>query len=467
MSKTLYEKIYNNHIVYKNIDEETILYIDKHLIHEVTSPQAFDGLRINNRKVRCPSKTFATMDHNVSTKTKDIEASGNLASIQMKTLIKNCKDFKIKLYDLNHPLQGIVHVVGPEQGITLPGNTIVCGDSHTATHGAFGALSFGIGTSEVEHVLATQTLKQSKFKNMKIEIFGELKPYISAKDIALFIIGKIGHSGGTGYIIEFCGSVIKNLSMEGRMTLCNMSIEMGAKSGLIAPDNITFKYLKNKKFSPKGKYWEKAVNYWKKLKSDINSNFDKIFKFNITNIKPQVTWGTNPGHVIGIDQNIPNPKLYNNIEEQISAQNALYYMNLNHGVNLKKIKIDKIFIGSCTNSRIEDLRSIAYIVNGKKISKNIKQAIIVPGSNPVKIQAEKENLHKIFINSGFEWRLPGCSMCLAMNDDKLNPGDRCASTSNRNFEGRQGRDSRTHLLSPLMAAASAIKGYFSDVRDFF
>ncbi|AZP36244.1 3-isopropylmalate dehydratase large subunit [Candidatus Annandia adelgestsuga] len=467
MSKTLYEKIYEKHIIQKISNEDNLLYIDRHLIHEVTSPQAFDGLRIKNRTVRCPFKTFATMDHNVSTKNKDIESSGKLASIQMKTLIKNCKDFKITLYDLNHPLQGIVHVVGPEQGITLPGTTIVCGDSHTATHGAFGSLAFGIGTSEVEHVLATQTLKQNKFKNMKIEIFGKLNYYISAKDIALYIIGKIGHDGGTGYIIEFCGSVVNNLSMESRMTLCNMSIEMGAKAGLISPDNITFNYLKNKKFSPKGKYWDKAVNYWKTLKSDIKSNFDKIFKFDITNITPQITWGTNPGHVIGINQNIPNPESYKNDMEKISAQNALYYMGLTPGTNLKKVKIDKIFIGSCTNSRIEDLRSAAKIIKGKKISKNIKQAIVVPGSNPVKIQAEKENLHKIFIDSGFEWRLPGCSMCLAMNDDKLNPGERCASTSNRNFEGRQGRNSRTHLLSPLMAAASAIKGYFSDVRDFF
>lgn len=466
MSKTLYQKLYDSHIIHEFEDKENLIYIDRHLIHEVTSPQAFNSLRIKNRLVRKPHKTFATMDHNVSTITRDINASGDMASIQMKELIKNCKEFNINLYDLKHPLQGIVHVFGPEQGLTLPGMTVVCGDSHTSTHGAFGALAFGIGTSEVEHVLATQTLKQKRLNNMKITIDGKISKGITSKDIILKIIGEIGVSGGTGYVVEFCGSVISILSMESRMTICNMAIEMGAKSGLIAPDEITFKYLKGKKFSPKDKNWDNAIKYWKTLYSDTNVQYDKNIYLNIEHISPQITWGTNPSQVISIDQKIPSLSTFNNDSDKLSAQRALSYMNLHEGMKLTEVYIDKVFIGSCTNSRIEDLRSAAAIINGKKICKNV-QAIVVPGSGPVKYQAEKEGLDKIFINAGFEWRLPGCSMCLAMNNDKLNPGERCASTSNRNFEGRQGRGGRTHLVSPIMAAAAALFGHFIDVRNLY
>lgn len=463
MNKTLYQKIFDFHLIHELKDEMPLIYIDLHLIHEVTSPQAFEGLKLYNRKIRKPEKTFATMDHNVSTTTKDINASGKMAKVQMQELIKNCKKHKIKLYDLNHPNQGIVHVIGPEQGMTLPGTTIVCGDSHTSTHGAFGSLAFGIGTSEVEHVLATQTLRQNRYKSMKINLTGKVLSFITAKDIALFIISKIGHSGATGYVIEFFGEVIQNLSMEGRMTLCNMSIEMGAKSALIAPDKTTFLYLKNLKYSPKGKDWIKAVMFWNTLKSDENSFFDKIIDLDISNISPQVTWGTNPGQVVSINEKIPDLKKFKDPIEKNAAEKALNYMGLEPGMKVTDIYIDKVFIGSCTNSRIEDLRIAAKIIKGKKIFKNV-QAIVVPGSMPVKIKAEKEGLDKIFINAGFEWRLPGCSMCLAMNNDRLEPKERCASTSNRNFEGRQGRQGRTHLLSPPMAAASAIYGHFVDVR---
>ncbi|MFT8229694.1 MAG: 3-isopropylmalate dehydratase large subunit [Enterobacterales bacterium] len=464
MGKSLYEKLYDSHIVHESY-ANTLLYIDRHLLHEVTSPQAFESLKFKNRTVRQPSKTFATMDHNVSTLTKDINACGKLAKIQMQQLIKNCYDFGITLYDLNHPNQGIVHVIGPEQGIILPGMTVVCGDSHTSTHGAFGALSFGIGTSEVEHVLATQTLKQKRYKNMKIEITGEINYGITPKDIALFIIGKIGSSGGSGYIIEFSGNVINSMSMEGRMTLCNMSVEMGAKSGLIAPDKKTYLYLKNRKFSPKDILWDKAIKYWETLKSDKDAFFDKIIKINVSNTYPQVTWGTNPSQVIGINQKIPYPEFFDDPVEQNSAITALNYMNLKPGTYLTDIKIDKVFIGSCTNARIEDLRHAAAIAYRNYVANGV-QAIIVPGSGPVKLQAEKEGLDKIFINAGFEWRLPGCSMCLAMNNDKLRFGERCASTSNRNFEGRQGRGGRTHLLSPAMASASAIIGKFTNIQYF-
>lgn len=467
MNKNLYQKLFDAHIVYESTEDNTpIIYIDRHLIHEVTSPQAFEGLKIKNRTVRRPEKTFATMDHNVSTINRDINLSEKMAKMQMKELIKNCSHFGIKLYDLNHPNQGIVHVIGPEQGITLPGMTIVCGDSHTSTHGAFGALAFGIGTSEVEHVLATQTLKQSRSKSMKIDLKGKMSQFISAKDIALFIINKIGTSGAAGYVIEFIGNIIKMLSMEGRMTLCNMSIEMGAKSGIIAPDQKTFLYLKNRKYSPKNKQWEKAIKYWNTLYSDKNSFFDKTINLDITNIAPQVTWGTNPSQVVSIDQKIPKLENFIDKTEKFSAEKALNYMGLEPGTKMTDIYIDKVFIGSCTNSRIEDLRAAAYFVKGKKVFKNI-QAIVVPGSMPVKLMAEKEGLDKIFINAGFEWRQPGCSMCLAMNEDRLNPGERCASTSNRNFEGRQGRNGRTHLLSPIMAAAAAIQGHLTDIRNLF
>ncbi|QJC33148.1 3-isopropylmalate dehydratase large subunit [Enterobacteriaceae endosymbiont of Donacia clavipes] len=463
MSQTLYEKIYNRHIIYNIKNNINLLYIDRHFIHEVTSPQAFQSLKNKNRKVYKPNKTFATMDHNVSTKVKDIKASGYIAQKQMEILIKNCNDFNIKLYDIYHPLQGIVHVIGPEQGITLPGMVIVCGDSHTSTHGAFGSLAFGIGTTEVEHVLATQTLKQNIAKNMLININGDIPKNITAKDIILSIIKKIGISGGNGYVIEFSGNVIKKLSMESRMTICNMSIEMGAKSGLIAPDNVTFKYLKNKKFSPKNNLWTQAMKYWKTLYSDSNSKFDKIVNINISNLSPQITWGTNPEQLISINECIPLINSYKDKNKKKLAIKALNYMNLYEGTKLINLKINKVFIGSCTNSRIEDLRLAAKIIFGKKVSSNVT-AIVVPGSNAVKKQAEKEGLDKIFQNSGFEWRYSGCSMCLAMNNDRLKSGERCASTSNRNFEGRQGKNSRTHLVSPIMAAISAIYGCFIDIN---
>nr|WP_187312803.1 3-isopropylmalate dehydratase large subunit [Buchnera aphidicola] len=463
MKKTLYEKIYNSHIIHKEQEDISILYIDLHLLHEVTSPQAFDSLRKKNRLVSQPKKTFATMDHNVSTISKNINASGPMAKIQMEQLIKNCNDFGISLYDLNNLHQGIVHVIGPENGMTLPGMTIVCGDSHTSTHGAFGALAFGIGTSEVEHVLATQTLKQQRFKNMKIEIVGKIKNFITAKDIILFIIGKLGTSGGSGYVIEFCGNIVRNMSMEERMTICNMAIEMGAKSALIAPDEITYAYLKNKLYSPYGKFWSEAINYWETLKTDKDAIFDKELVVDVTNLSPQVTWGTSPDQVLSINEKIPDYKFFSDPIKQSLAKSACNYMNLQPGKSLIDLKIDKVFIGSCTNSRIEDLRSASKILKNKKISNNVK-AIVVPGSGLVKREAEKEGLDKIFIDAGFEWRLPGCSMCLGMNDDKLYDGERCASTSNRNFEGRQGRGGRTHLVSPIMAAAAAIYGRFIDVR---
>ncbi|XOD70014.1 MAG: 3-isopropylmalate dehydratase large subunit [Sodalis sp. (in: enterobacteria)] len=464
MDKSLYQKIYDAHVIYEVKNKIPLLYIDRHLVHEVTSPQAFDGLRAQGRTVRQPGKTFATMDHNVSTQTKDINASGEMARIQMQALMKNCAGFGIQLYDLNHPYQGIVHVIAPEQGITLPGMTIVCGDSHTATHGAFGALAFGIGTSEVEHVLATQTLKQGRAKTMKVDVTGHVALGITAKDIVLAIIGKIGSAGGTGHVVEFCGTAIRELSMEGRMTLCNMAIEMGAKSGLIAPDDITYAYLKNRQFSPKGNDWEEALMYWDTLKSDDEAHFDKVVTLDAQNIAPQVTWGTNPGQVIAINEPIPFPESFSVPVERDSAAKALAYMDLQPGLCLTDVMIDKVFIGSCTNARIEDLRAGAAIARGRRVANGV-QAIVVPGSGPVKAQAESEGLDRIFLDAGFEWRLPGCSMCLAMNNDRLNPGERCASTSNRNFEGRQGRGGRTHLVSPAMAAAAAVAGRFSDIRE--
>ncbi|PPI87968.1 3-isopropylmalate dehydratase large subunit [Candidatus Pantoea edessiphila] len=462
--KTLYHKIFDAHVIHESCNGMPLLYIDRHLLHEVTSPQAFNSLRMHNRTVRKPSKTFATMDHNVSTKTKDINGSGELSRIQMQELINNCREFNIQLYDIYHPFQGIVHVIGPEQGITLPGMTIVCGDSHTSTHGAFGALAFGIGTSEVEHVLATQTLKQDKAKTMKIELIGDIAIGVSAKDIILSIIKQIGSSGGNGYVVEFCGVTINKMSMESRMTLCNMVIEMGAKAGLIAPDEITFSYLKNRPFSPKEKKWKKAIQYWSTLKSDDDAHFDSVMKINVANIAPQITWGTNPSQVISIDQLIPHPNSFSNPSERASAEKALKYMKLKPDTKITNINIDKVFIGSCTNSRIEDLRAAAMVIKGKKVAPGVF-AIVVPGSGLVKKQAEFEGLDKIFLEAGFEWRLPGCSMCLAMNDDRLNSGERCASTTNRNFEDRQGRGGRTHLVSPLMAAAAAINGHFVDVRE--
>ncbi|SIR51829.1 3-isopropylmalate dehydratase, large subunit [Aeromonas sp. RU39B] len=464
MSKTLYQKVFDAHVVREVAGETPLIYIDRHLVHEVTSPQAFDGLRQMGRQVRRTDRTWATMDHNVSTQTSDIAASGEMARIQMETLMQNAKDFGVPLYGLGHQWQGIVHVMGPEIGLTLPGTTIVCGDSHTATHGAFGALAFGIGTSEVEHVLATQTLKQGRAKTMKIEVKGKVAAGISAKDIILAIIGKTGTAGGTGYVVEFCGEGIQALSMEERMTVCNMAIEMGAKAGMVAPDQTTFDYLKGRPFAPKGADWEAAVDYWKTLHTDDGAQFDAVVTLDGPSIAPQVTWGTNPGQVIAVDQPIPAPADFSDAVSQQSCQKALEYMAIEAGQKLTDVKIDKVFIGSCTNGRIEDMRAAAQIAKGRKVAAGV-QALVVPGSQQVKAQAEAEGLDQIFIDAGFEWRLPGCSMCLAMNNDRLQPGERCAATSNRNFEGRQGRGGRTHLVSPAMAAAAAVAGHFVDIRE--
>ncbi len=463
MSKTLYQKVFDAHVVREVEGETPLIYIDRHLVHEVTSPQAFDGLRAMNRQLRRPDLTWATMDHNVSTTTKDIAASGEMARIQMETLAANCKAFGVRLYDLNHKYQGIVHVMGPELGITLPGTTIVCGDSHTATHGAFGSLAFGIGTSEVEHVMATQTLKQGRARTMRISVNGKLAAGISAKDVVLAIIGKVGHAGGTGYVVEFAGEAIEGLTMEGRMTVCNMAIELGAKAGMIAPDQTTIDYIRGKEFAPKGEALEQAIAYWLTLKSDEGAHFDAEVVLDAADIAPQVTWGTSPGQVIAVNEPIPAPESFADPVEQQSARKALAYMDLQPGQKLSDVAIDKVFIGSCTNSRIEDLRAAAAIARGRKVAAGV-QALVVPGSEQVKAQAEAEGLDKIFIEAGFEWRLPGCSMCLAMNNDRLQPGERCASTSNRNFEGRQGRAGRTHLVSPAMAAAAAVTGRFADIR---
>ncbi len=464
MAKTLYQKVFEAHVVHEAAGETPIIYIDRHLVHEVTSPQAFDGLREKGRKVRRTDRTWATMDHNVSTTTNDINASGEMARVQMQTLMKNTEDFGVPLYGLNHQWQGIVHVMGPEIGLTLPGTTIVCGDSHTATHGAFGALAFGIGTSEVEHVLATQTLKQSRAKTMKIEVTGKIGPGVTAKDIVLAIIGKTGTAGGTGYVVEFCGTAIQALTMEERMTVCNMAIELGAKAGMVAADQTTFDYLKGRPFAPKGADWDAAVAYWSTLKTDEGAKFDAELVLDGAAIEPQVTWGTNPGQVISINTPIPAPEDFADPVARSSAQKALEYMALTAGQKLSDVKIDKAFIGSCTNGRIEDIRAAAAVAKGRKVAAGV-QALVVPGSQQVKAQAEAEGLDKILTEAGFEWRLPGCSMCLAMNNDRLEPGERCAATSNRNFEGRQGRGGRTHLVSPAMAAAAAIAGHFVDVRE--
>ncbi|MEE1285977.1 MAG: 3-isopropylmalate dehydratase large subunit [Ruminobacter sp.] len=464
MAKTLYDKLYDAHIVCANEGETPILYIDRHLLHEVTSPQAFDGLSVNKREVRRPNRTWATMDHNVSTLSSEISACGELARVQMQTLIDNCEKFGVPLYGLGHKWQGIVHIIGPQLGITLPGTTLVCGDSHTATHGAFGALAFGIGTSEVEHVLATQTVKQARLKNMKIEVTGKLADCLSAKDIILAICKELGTAGGTGYAVEFCGDAIKALTMEGRMTLSNMAIEMGAKVGLIAPDETTFNYLNGRPFAPKDEIWDKAVEYWKTLKSDDDAHWDAVVTLKAEDIRPMITWGTNPGQVMYIDDLIPAPEDFTNEIEKNSCIKALEYMDIKAHTKITDVKIDKVFIGSCTNGRIEDMRAAANMIKGGKVAPHVT-AIVVPGSQEVKDIAEQEGLDKIFIEAGFEWRLPGCSMCLAMNSDKVPAGERCASTSNRNFEGRQGRGARTHLVSPAMAAAAAIAGHFVDIRE--
>ena len=461
--QTIFDKIWNNHIVDKSTSGECLIYIDRHLVHEVTSPQAFEGLRNNNRKARRPSLTLAVPDHNVPTTDRKFGITDTESRIQVEKLIENCKEFKIPYFPIEDLRQGIVHIIGPEQGFTLPGTTLVCGDSHTSTHGAFGSLAFGIGTSEVEHVLSTQTLLLKPAKNYLINFIGKLEKGITAKDVILHLIGKIGTAGGTGFVFEYAGKVINNFSMEERMTVCNMSIEAGARAGLIAPDNKTFEYLKDKPLSPKGKNWDIAVKYWKTLKSDENAKFDKKIIIDASSIEPQVTWGTSPEDVVSINSNVPDPSKIKNIDKRQSAERALNYMGLEPGQKMNDINIDTVFIGSCTNGRIEDLRKAAKILEGRKVDTKVK-AFVVPGSGLVKKQAEKEGLDKIFLSSGFEWREPGCSMCLAMNSDKLQPYERCASTSNRNFEGRQGRGGRTHLLSPEMAVAAAIKGKLFDVR---
>ncbi len=463
MSKTLYDKIWENHLVNEQEDGTCLIYVDRHLVHEVTSPQAFEGLRLNNRKVRRPELTLAVPDHNVPTTDRSKGIDDEQSRIQVETLRNNCKEFGVKLFDVNDRRQGIVHIIGPEQGFTQPGTVIVCGDSHTATHGAFGALAFGIGTSEVEHVLATQTLIQKKSKNLRINVIGSLPKGVTAKDVILKIIGTIGTAGGTGYVIEFAGEVIKGLSMEERMTICNMTIEAGARAGLIAPDEKTFEYLKGKKMSPKGETWNKAVNFMKSLYSDDGCKFDKEINIDGSEIEPLVTWGTSPQDVSPITGVVPDPEKEKNADRKMAMKRSLEYMGLEANTKISEIKIDKIFIGSCTNGRIEDLRVAADLLKGKKVAGNVS-AMVVPGSGLVKAQAEEEGLDKIFINAGFEWREPGCSMCLGMNPDQLKPKERCASTSNRNFEGRQGRGGRTHLVSPGMAIAAAVTGRLTDVR---
>lgn len=468
MAKTLYDKIWENHLV-DNDGSSSLIYVDRQLIHEVTSPQAFEGLRMTGRKPRNAAAHLAVADHNVPTTNADRGhgTSGikdETSRIQVETLEQNCKEFGIKYFDLDDKKQGIVHIVGPEQGLTQPGMVIVCGDSHTSTHGAFGALAFGIGTSEVEHVLATQTLIQRRAKNMLVKVDGKLGEGVTAKDIILAIIGKIGTAGGTGYVIEYAGDAIKSLSMEGRMTVCNMSIEAGARAGLIAPDETTYAYLKGRPLAPQGEEFEKAVKYWDSLKSDIGAKYDTVIEITADEIAPQVTWGTSPEDALPITAKIPFPADFKDEGKQEAVKRSLEYMGLKSGEPLESVKIDKVFIGSCTNGRIEDLRRAAKIAQGKKVASSIKLAMVVPGSGLVKEQAEKEGLDKIFVEAGFEWRQPGCSMCLAMNSDKLEFGERCASTSNRNFEGRQGRGGRTHLLSPEMAVAAAVTGHLTDIR---
>lgn len=464
-AKTLYDKLWDDHVVHSEPDGSTLIYIDRHLIHEVTSPQAFEGLRLAGRKPWRVTANLATADHNVPTAGREHGIDDPISRLQVETLDQNCTDFGITEFGMNDERQGIVHVIGPEQGATLPGMTIVCGDSHTSTHGAFGALAFGIGTSEVEHVLATQCLVQKKAKNMLVKVEGQLGPGVTAKDIILAIIGKIGTAGGTGYTIEFAGSAIRGLSMEGRMTVCNMAIEAGARAGLVAVDDVTIDYLKDRPYAPKGDLWEKAVAAWRHLHSDDGAVFDKVVEIDAAEIKPQVTWGTSPELVLSVDATIPDPAAEKDPIKRESMKRALQYMDLKPGTALTDIHIDKVFIGSCTNARIEDLRAAAEVVRGHKLASTIKQALVVPGSGLVKRQAEQEGLDRIFREAGFEWREPGCSMCLAMNADRLEPGERCASTSNRNFEGRQGYGGRTHLVSPAMAAAAAIHGHFVDIRQ--
>ncbi len=464
--RTLFEKVWDQHLVAAPEGEPALIYIDLHLLHEVTSPQAFEGLRLTGRKLRRPDRCVATVDHNIPTIAKDrLVITDQIASKQMDTLRKNCRDFGVQLFDVDSANQGIVHVIGPELGLTKPGMTIVCGDSHTSTHGAFGALAFGIGTSEVEHVMATQCLPQSRPKTFLIRVEGELPVGVGAKDVALGIIGRIGTDGATGCVIEYAGSAIRSLSMEGRMTVCNMSIEAGARAGMIAPDATTFAYLKGKQFSPSGAAWDQAVAHWSTLPSDPEATYDRELVLNAAELAPSVTWGTSPGMVASITDAVPDPTAAPTETERRAFERALEYMDLKAGTPLEQVSIDRVFVGSCTNARIEDLRAAAKVAQGYHVASTVS-AMVVPGSMPVKKQAEAEGLDKIFINAGFDWREPGCSMCLGMNPDILQPGERCASTSNRNFEGRQGRGGRTHLVSPMMAAAAAITGHFTDIRNW-
>jgi 3-isopropylmalate/(R)-2-methylmalate dehydratase large subunit len=463
--RTLYDKIWDDHLVDEQPDGTCLLYIDRHLVHEVTSPQAFEGLRLAGRRLRAPEKTLCVVDHNVPTTDRSKPNEDPESAAQIAALAENARHFGLEYYDEFDKRQGIVHVIGPEQGFTLPGTTIVCGDSHTATHGAFGALAYGIGTSEVEHVLATQTLIQTKSKNMLVQVDGKLPPGVTAKDIILAVIGEIGTAGGTGYTIEYGGEAIRALSMEGRMTICNMSIEAGARAGMVAPDEKTFAFLKGRPKAPKGAAWDGAVRFWETLRSDEGAHFDSVVRLDAAKLPPLVTWGTSPEQVAAITGRVPIPSEIADEKKRRAAETALGYMGLSGGEKITDIALDRVFIGSCTNSRIEDLREVARVVNGHRVNENVK-AMIVPGSGLVKEQAEAEGLHEVFLAAGFEWREPGCSMCLAMNPDKLAPGERCASTSNRNFEGRQGYKGRTHLVSPAMAAAAAIAGRFVDVREW-
>ena len=463
-ARTLFEKVWDAHLVAEPTGRSPILYIDLHLVHEVTSPQAFDGLRASGRKVRQPKRAVATVDHNVPTEPRGTPITDLIAARQIEALRKNCKEFGVRLFDIDSAEQGIVHVIGPELGLTQPGMTIVCGDSHTSTHGAFGSLAFGIGTSEVEHVLATQCLPQRKPKTMKIEVQGRLSEGVTAKDVALGVIGKIGTDGASGHVIEYTGEVVRGLSMEGRMTLCNMSIEAGARAAMIAPDATTFAYVKGRRFAPQGEAWDKAVTHWKTLCSDPGAHFDRVLEIDAATLAPFVTWGTNPGMVVQITGRVPELNGANEGERR-AAEQALAYMDLKPGTRMEEIPIDRVFIGSCTNSRLEDLRAAARVAKGYRVNSKVR-AMVVPGSQAIKHAAEQEGLHEIFREAGFEWRESGCSMCLGMNPDILQPGERCASTSNRNFEGRQGRGGRTHLVSPMMAAAAAISGHFTDIRKW-
>jgi 3-isopropylmalate/(R)-2-methylmalate dehydratase large subunit len=463
MAKTLFDKVWDNHLVHREEGKPSILYIDCHLVHEVTSPQAFEGLRLSGRKVRRPDLTYATMDHNVPTWDRSLPISDPVSKKQIDTLAENCLEFGIPLYDLNSPSQGIVHVIGPELGITQPGKTIVCGDSHTSTHGALGALAFGIGTSEVEHVLATQCLLQSRPRKFRIRVQGQLPAGVEAKDVILYIIRTIGTDGGTGFVIEYAGDTIGGFTMEERMTVCNMSIEAGARAGMIAPDEVTYGYLEGRPFAPEGKAFQEAVEYWKTLPTEEGAAFDREIELDVSDLVPQVSWGTNPGMVVGVTEEVPDPDSFSDENARKAARRALEYMDLKPGTAIQEIKLDRVFIGSCTNSRIEDLRVAARVVQGRKVAASV-DAMVVPGSRSVKAQAESEGLDRIFKEAGFDWRESGCSMCLGMNPDILKVGERCASTSNRNFEGRQGRGGRTHLVSPAMAAAAAVAGRFVDVR---